>query len=75
MSGTRDNVMLTATPAWWEGGESGRSEKKRHTGITTWGSVCFVFLTVYQHQVGFETSKSLNKGHTEDASVRQEKKP
>lgn len=52
------------------GGEEGRggAQKERQAGNacvfvsakTTWGSVCFVCLTIYQHQAGFETPKPLN---------------
>lgn len=65
------------------GGERGGSWKKRQAGSmcvclgkTTWGSVRFVFLTIYQHQAGFETPKPLNGCLTDGGflAVRQGKK-
>ena len=53
---------------WGRRGEGRGSEGAPGLGMpvclclqkTTWGSVCFVCLTIYQHPAGFETPKPLN---------------
>lgn len=47
-----------------EWGEGARKRDRQGVcvclGETTWGSAGFVFITVYQHQAGFESPKPLN---------------
>lgn len=64
--GTRDKVLVMAENAGAERSEV-RAWKRDTQGVcvclekTTWWSLCFVFLTIYQHQAEFETPKPLNR--------------